>query len=67
TLKRGLIQAGDEVERRGGLLLASVGRLTDLLIWGEQAERDFDTAAMYSVTAVDEATFEHLVESTAGR
>ena len=66
-LKRGLIQAGDEVERRGGLLLASVGRLTDLLIWGEQAERDFDTAAMYNVTAVDEATFEHLVESTAGR
>lgn len=65
-LKRGLVQASDEVERRGGLLLANVGRLTDLLIWGEHAERQFDTAAMYNVTAVDEATFGHLVNSSKG-
>ncbi len=66
-LKRGHAQAADEVERRGGLLLANVGRLTDVLIWGEGAQREFDTAAMYRVPAVDEATFEHLVLSTTGK
>lgn len=66
-LKRGLAQAGDEVERRGGLLLANVGRLTDVLIWGTGAQREFDTAAMYRVPAVDEDTFEYLVDSTNGK
>jgi NAD-dependent DNA ligase len=65
-LARGVAQAGDEVERRGGVLLSHVGRLTDLLICGPDAPREFDTAAMYNVPVVEEGVFEALVTSTGG-
>lgn len=65
-LARGIAQAGDDVERRGGVLLARVGRLTDLLICGPQADREFDTAAMYNVPVVDEGAFDALVAATGG-
>lgn len=66
-LARGAAHAGDEIERRGGLLHANVGRLTDLLVHGEGGEREFDTAAMYRVPVVDERAFEHLLARSRGR
>ncbi len=63
-LELGHAQATDEIERRGGLVQARVGRLTDLLVVGERAEREFDAAAMYNVPVIGEAQFRLLLEDT---
>lgn len=66
-LALGAVHVTDEIERRGGVVQASVGRQTDILVAGTNAARDFDQAAMYGVPVIEEAQLAAILTDTDGR
>ena len=67
ALEWGAAQVADEIERRGGIIQARVGRDTDLLVIGKSAQDVFDTAAMYGVPVLDEASVNAVLRQTGPR
>ncbi len=65
--ERGIGMTADEIERRGGTIQQRVGRTTDLLVVGKNAEPAFDQAAMYKIPVLDEGALNELIKETASR
>ena len=57
----------DEIERRGGIIQARVGRDTDLVVVGRSAQKTFDAAVMYGVPVLDEEAVSELLRQTGPR
>lgn len=58
------VQAMDEIERRGGVIVPVLSRTTDLLITGKNASKALEQAKHYEVTAVEEAVVARLIATT---
>lgn len=63
-LELGTVQLADEIERRGGIIQARVGRDTDLVIVGKSAQKTFDTAVMYGVPVLEEGAVNRVLRET---
>ncbi len=63
-LQGGAVFIADEIERRGGLIQARVGRDTDLLVTGRSAQKVCDTAVMYGVPILGEAEVSEVLRRT---
>ena len=63
-LEWGAAQVADEIERRGGIIQADVGRDTDLVVVGTSAQKTFDTAVMYGVPVIEEAAVNDVLRRT---
>ncbi|MEM7675273.1 MAG: hypothetical protein AAF449_04625, partial [Myxococcota bacterium] len=66
-VEQGAGQLADEIERRGGIIEARVGRMTDLVIVGQAAQSVFDAAVMYNVPILEEKAVVEVLRSTAAR
>ncbi|MEL7371671.1 MAG: hypothetical protein AAFN74_22295, partial [Myxococcota bacterium] len=66
-IEQGANLLADEIERRGGIIQARVGRMTDLVIVGQAAQDVFDAAVMYDVPIVEEKAVADVLRSTSAR
>lgn len=67
TFDMGAVQMCDEIERRGGIIQARVGRTTDLLVVGPDAGQASTQAAAYNVPAIEEPALATVIRETSGR
>ncbi len=58
------VQAMDEIERRGGVIVPALSRMTDLLIAGKNATKALETAKHYQVTVIEEVALARLIATT---
>ena len=66
TFAMGAAQLSDEIERRGGIMQARVGRTTDFLVMGADAAPAVKQAAAYNIPTVEESVIVTVLRETSG-
>ena len=58
------VQAMDEIERRGGVIVPSISRTTDLIIIGKNAGKALEQAKHYNTVTIEEHALARLLQTT---